>query len=280
MTFLAIVLALLVHKWHGALPRLQRDDWYRDWTQRLAATGSWIARGPQRLVVAIGLPVLGLWLALHWFGGGLLGLVALALNLLTLCYAFGRGDLRQQLAKLGEDLDRHDLQAAYHDAAAFNPQQREPVADDQRSLNEEIVEHLSYRYLERHFAVIFWFVVAGAPGALLYRLAAIERTLPLADDDARRSARWLRWLEWLPVRLLGLTLALVGNFHSCLAKWLDLLFGAQTSGELLREYVLAALAPQPVVETLDGDGVKQIDALFFRALVCWLAVIALAVIFS
>ena len=277
MPFLAIVLALLVYQWRGSLPRLQRDEWYRDWVERVRTGGLWFAHGHGRLLVSLGVPVVGLALALHWFGDGLFGLVALTLNLLVLFYAFGRCNLRQQVGKLRADLDRGDLQAAYHDAANFNPQRREGLAEDAHSLGGEIVEYLSYRYLERHFAVIFWFVLAGAPGALLYRLVAIDQ--PLDAAEVARQARWLRLLEWLPVRLLGFALALAGNFRACFDQWLNLLFGAQTSSELLRAYVPAALAEERVGDTLNSAGIYRIEALFFRALLCWLVVIALAVIF-
>jgi len=288
MPFLAIVLALLIHKWHGALPRLQRDDWYRDWVQRLRNFGVGPGRG--RLLASLGVPVLGLALALHWFGHGLLGFAALAINVLALLYAFGRGDLREHIQKVRADLDRGDLQAAYLDDASFDQRPSQGQANDAQSLSSDLVEHISYRHLERHFAVIFWFVVLGAAGALLYRLAAVHPTVADEADDVRVGERCVHWLEWIPVRLLGLALAAAGNFGAGRDAVVNLLFGAQTSAELLRAYVPAALTPDVtradtasgtvVANTLDGVRLARIEALFFRALMYWLVAIALVVIFT
>lgn len=288
MPFLAIVLALLIHKWNGALPRLQRDDWYRDWVQRVRSFGFGPGRG--RLLVSLAVPVLGLALLLHWLGHGLLGFAALAINVLALLYAFGRGDLSEHIRKVRADLGRGDLQAAYLDDTSFNQHLRQGRAEDAQSLSGDIVEHISYRHLERHFAVIFWFVVLGAAGALLYRLAAVYRTATDEADDVRVGERCVHWLEWIPVRLLGLALAAAGNFRAGRDALVNLLFGVQTSAELLREYVPAALTPDvtradaasgdAVADTLDGVRLARIEALFFRALMYWLVAIALVVIFT
>ena len=87
---------------------------------------------------------------------------------------------------------------------------------------------ISYRGFERTFAVLFWFVIAGAVGALLYRLSIIyrEQTAP-ESEEANLAEKWL-WLIELPaVRLMGLTWAFVGNFDSC--PWRQSLLDTQSS---------------------------------------------------
>ena len=64
--------------------------------------------------------------------------------------------------------------------------------------------------------MIFWFYLFGAPAALAYRLLALHGDLDFDETDADQPGlKWLWLMEWLPVRLLGLTVGLVGNFFLC-----------------------------------------------------------------
>ena len=87
--------------------------------------------------------------------------------------------------------------------------------NDWKSLHTQALKVIAYRGFERTFAVIFWFVIAGAVGALLYRMSAIyrEQTMP-STNEALLADKWLWLIEFPAVRLMGLTWAFVGNFDS------------------------------------------------------------------
>lgn len=280
MNFLAALVALLLYQWRGAMPWIQRDAWYGVWSRAVSGqAGPLTQHGRWRLLVGQALPVLAVLLLLHVVGGCWFGMPAFFINLGVLLYAIGRGDIKRQIAALAADLERDDLQGAAHVAATFNPGRYQDYADNEAAFCREIAQKSCYRFLEHHFAVIFWFAVAGAPGALWYRLAVIDCELSAAGDARGDGARaWLQVLEWLPVRLLGLTLPIGEKFRDGFTQWLKLLFGIRNHGELLLAYVTVV---EPEVAALANSGqLLRMTALFRRALMIWLVVGAVAVIFA
>ena len=78
----------------------------------------------------------------------------------------------------------------------------------------------------RHvFGTVAWFLAAGAPGAILYRLSAAlaERWGARSDADSgafgRFAARCFFWIDWLPARMSAAGFAIVGNFEDAVYCW-------------------------------------------------------------
>lgn len=281
MGFLVLVLAVwLIHQ-KDALPGWQRDGWFASWQQWLADR-SWCSGSACHLLMSVFAPALAalavMWLLGGWFSGLLYHLLSLA----VLLYALGRSHLDAGVEGYREDLEREDAQAAYHAATALNDDGHESEAENWQELHGEVLSTIAYRYFERYFPVIFWFVVAGAPVALLYRLAFLYRE---AQADAPRVGRLLWWLEWLPLRLLGIIIALVGNFSSAMQEWRASLWDSRRGAQWwVAEYARAALnlpATDVAAPALreGADEVTELRVLFDRALVLTLALIALLVLF-
>lgn len=75
------------------------------------------------------------------------------------------------------------------------------------------------------FAVLFWFVIAGAPGVVLYRLSSVLETAWGAANPRYERFGWAavkigHVLGYLPARLTALTYALLGRTRSALRCWL------------------------------------------------------------
>ena len=73
------------------------------------------------------------------------------------------------------------------------------------------------------FGVVFWYFFAGPLAMVLYYL--VNQCLVVCAEEAHsastRLAQVANLLDYVPVRLLLLTLALVGNFQSGLARWMQ-----------------------------------------------------------
>ena len=135
-------------------------------------------------------------------------------QVLALYLAIGLRSLAEHAEPIADALEAGDLPRAREQVGRI-------VSRDTRDLNEEgVARAASESMLENGsdavFAALFWFVVAGAPGVVLYRLS---NTL-----DAMwgyRTPRFLKFgwaaarlddvLNYLPARLVALTYALCGQ---------------------------------------------------------------------
>ena len=275
MHFLIILIAVAVLESNGQLAFIQRDIWVRKWHGALTKLSA-LENSSLLIVLAYVLvPVIILQLVLWYLGSGIL---VFLVELGVLLYCLGRGDLSAQIDVLQSDIQRSDLQAAFHDAAVFNIGHRAASADSAAGLFRELAATLPYRLFERSFVVVFWFFFLGAPLALAYRLLALhgdmqlgaaavqveqdeeqdkdkdeqqeqgseEDTAELVETVTANDANKLLWyLEWIPVRFLALTLGLMGDFSKATAPLKELVFCPKTStADVLRLCVLGALNNQ------------------------------------
>jgi AmpE protein len=135
--------------------------------------------------------------------------------------------------------------------------------------------------------VLFWFVLLGPCGALLYRLAQLLAATPAAEDPAR-ARKFAALLDWLPAHLMALALALASNFDAVFSAWRDYHRAHAHGYTNLDLGFLDAIGRASVVADVAADG--QADAqsplvalddamvLVRRVLVIWLTLIALVVL--
>ena len=156
----------------------------------------------------------------------------------------------------------------------------------------------------RWFGVLFWVLLLGPVGALLYRLAALaaegEASSALPPDTVSGARNLLAALDWPVAQLMTLSLALVGNFDTVFGAWKEaggagfdidadfLAAAARASvrGELAEEAedlvdeTESGVATATAVATGTPELPELRDAmsLVWRMLLVWLAVLALFVI--
>jgi len=152
----------------------------------------------------------------------------------------------------------------------------------------------------RLFAILFWFAVFAAigfaPGLLIYGIVLAlknylqqkELLLPVHPNSAPGAAGVatapisgllkytdyvLSWLDWIPLRLVGLTDALAGQFSTVFKLWCPyLLKGPSNDLSPLTDWGLAALN---LSKQEAQKQTHEVVGLLDRVLIIWLAIILL-----
>jgi AmpE protein len=297
ITLIAVVIALIVGHTMPALVALRRYDWFIRWLEWLAAqlgdNASW--RGAGGMLFAIGPPLLLVALLQIALRGDFYGFPAFLFALAALFYAWGPRDLDHDVEAV---VNAADPAARREAAARLFPEQVEPALD-----GGSLVEAVFRCALWRWFGVLFWFLLLGAFGALLYRLVSLcaqgEARKRLPDGASQAARTVLAFLDWPVAQLMTLSLALVGNFDSVFQAWK----GAGGAGYTGDTRFLAAAARASVRSELAEEALDEIDteyvadggvavsrgvpglpelrdamSLVWRILLLWLAVLALFVI--
>lgn len=146
----------------------------------------------------------------------------LAAQLAVLYFALGNRSLAEHASAVAAPLAAGDLATARRRVALIVSRDTgsldaEGVA---RAATESVLENGSDAVL----ATLFWFAVAGAPGALLHRLAnTLDARWGYRSDRylhfGRAAARLDDALNWLPARLCALSYGLAGNLACALHCW-------------------------------------------------------------
>lgn len=148
--------------------------------------------------------------------------LGIAIEVLALYLALGLRSLHEHAQPIIEALRTHDLPEARRRVGCI-------VSRDTRSLDEiGIARAATESVLENGsdavFAALFWFMLAGAPGVVLYRLSNTLDAMwgyrtPRFLYFGWAAARLDDLLNYLPARLVALSYALCGQTASALRCW-------------------------------------------------------------
>jgi AmpE protein len=282
--FIAVLLVLLLTHFLPNSLALRNFAWLRHWQEQ----GSRQSSATLGIVLSIGLPVLFclvVQLALHEV---LFGLASLVFAVLVLFYCLGPRDLERDVEAVDKapDSDRR--------GAAAQALKREEMAAPLPFEAEPLVEAAFDAALRRVFGTIFWFVLLGPVGALLYRLTQLLAYTPahaqnLPAPQQMACEKLARVLDWAPAHLMVFALALASDFDTVFKTWRDYHASHGKGYFVLDLSFLNAIARASVdADVAAGDGhvvdvtnplVALDDAmtLIRRSLIVWLAVLAVIV---
>lgn len=283
---IAVVVSLLLGHVFPALPSLRRYDWFIGWLHWLGRqTGGEDWPNKVGLLIAVGLPLLAVGAAQFLLDDLWYGLPAFFFALLALLYTWGPRDLNLDVEAV---IEARDPEARRTAAVALFPEGGDPVVE-----GPTLVAAVFRCALWRWFGVLFWFLVAGAAGALAYRLISL-----CAQGEARRSlpegqrglaSTSLAVLNWPVAQLMTFALALAADFDRVLSAWrdwhaqgvrldlgfLDAAARASVASELAEEDAYAVDGPAQAPDLLE---LRDAMSLVWRILLLWLGVLALFVL--
>lgn len=274
MTFIITLITLLLERffhWH----HLRHWRWFSSYERWLSMRMS--ALPAALILIAIMLPPLLIvsmlqhFLAGWWWGG-----MEFIFSSLILLYCLGPDNLWVQVYRCINELNKQEPAVMGRVQAAFDL----PATDNSHAFHQAFVRAIFLASHQRVFSVLFWFVLLGPVGAVLYRV--IESVSTQAMMTAKRAGQMKEVLDWLPVRVEAFLFALGGHFTAVFACWKRGVFkGPSSNDQFLSECGVAAL------DLLEGDrlpetGIAEQEALALvdRVLVIGLVILAVIVLLS
>ncbi|MGE3920887.1 MAG: regulatory signaling modulator protein AmpE [Gammaproteobacteria bacterium] len=283
MKFIIILLGLALECGLHAGRYLYRFNWFEEYTEYLrkwmSKTNLWrsyygVAAVVLPLVIVIGI----LYCLLHYIYH-----LDYLLAFIVLIYCFGPHDIHSSVRKYLASMEAGNEADAKKDLENFLVEKPTEKSALFRAVTKVIFKHVN----QDIFAVLFWFVFLGPIGAVLYRSVAL-----LADSSSNANSNHaelnkasncvLDVLDWVPVRLLGIGYALVGNFMPTFKYWLSNVFtGVSKTHELnLNTGLLAIDIDETNLSAADVKENKSAMDLSDRTLMVYVILLALIVVGS
>jgi AmpE protein len=288
MSLITILIALFLERFAGTLDEFRQFRWfdaYADWMrERLEAIG--ITDGTAGFVLTLLPPVLLLALVALLVHGVALGLLDIVLGVVILLLCLGPRDLNDEIEAYVEAGAMHDEERQLRHARDLLGQEELP--EEPRERTRAVLGAIFSEANGRLFAVLFWFVVLGPLGSLIYRLGSLLKapTEERPEGFMAAAARLQALMDWIPARLVALGYGLVGSFDAAFSVLTRALPGSwQHMDEENRALLRDAGAEAMQLDHVRGDHLddpaelnalaERADGLIMRTLVVFLAVLAL-----
>ncbi|RKZ45299.1 MAG: hypothetical protein DRQ58_10610 [Gammaproteobacteria bacterium] len=284
MTLIILLCGLALEYFLGTLDEVRKLKWFSGYSDflenKLVQSMYWnttagviiTLAGPLLLILLIDYGLSEIFFPLSY-------LFALA----VLLNSFGPVFLDQSLDEYIKALDAEDdVQARHYAGELCNSM----AAPDPEKDEQEIIGSIFIQANERLYAVIFWFIVLGPFGAMLYRLVSI---LKFKYQDVHGgyadSVRHLNLiLNWPSTRLFALGNALAGNMIEAMEAWrVNEESSFNVNETILVSSGFGALHYRPGADMQEDNldrsyWVRATQGLINRTLIVWLTVLGIMTI--
>lgn len=220
MALIAIIISLIVERFLGSMEELRRFGWFHRYCAWLMPrlSGYRYLDGAAGLVLLLLLPV-GIVALLDYQLNQWWVVLALLFAVVVLLFSFGPSDLEAEVEAYLDARERGDDESARWHADELLGQN---PPEQQAELTHKVIESTLIQANERLLAVLFWFLLLGPAGALLYRLSSqLKLHVGEYGGEALNEAllRLHAILDWFPARVCALAFALAGSFTEALKAW-------------------------------------------------------------
>ncbi len=281
-TLFVVIIALILSRVCGFDPTLRCYIWVDCYLQKL---NQWLGKTPlwgERMgFVSSIIPIIIVtWLISLILCGWFFNLFYFIFGIAVLVYCLGPTDLEKQFGEYKEAHDRGDVEEAKDKVSALL---EDNAPTDQSKATRAMSEKFLIQANQRVFAVLFWFIVLGPIGAVLYRFSVIMKKIGERDDGdlsvLASPAQWFQaLLDWIPARILTLVFVLAGDFNRGFSIWREYFFRDLDSSYLLiKECGLNALAVTKRAKEGPDEGAHVLEFIS-RTLWMWMIIYAVVVI--
>jgi membrane protein required for beta-lactamase induction len=276
MTFIVIFIALLLERFFD-WSHLRKWQWYQAYS--LTIINQFPSQPPYLLLADILVPLLLAVLLLSWiFSGWLFGVVKFLWMLFILIYCLGPQNLWADTFACINALTHNSAQFAYDKLKmTFG------VKEDNSSqvVHKHFFNQIFIEANRRIFAVVFWFLILGPFGAVLYRAISLSAHSQTLSGSAPKvvlcAEKCESVLDWIPVRIFTFVLGLGGHFAKVYPIFRKkALLGSECNDILLSECGAASISNGDGLEmAIDGTAEKNAIHLLDRTFIITLVMILL-----
>lgn len=277
MTLIFILIALGLDFFLGGLERYRNYNWftalYYFLEKKLAHLKYWDSS--IGLIFVLTIPVLSLIAVIalldHWSG-----ILEGVFTLLLLIYCLAPEELDNRLDHFISAIDEGNAEKI---TTLSDELIDVAVIDDEDANETAVIKSVFVEAHKRSFAVIFWFLILGAVGALLYRLVN-ELNDELNDIHSNFSDSTkvlLNILEWPSSRIMIVAMALAGSLVDVFSGWKHsdhLTF--DVNNKVIIEAGMGALQYKPEIDIPDVEKsywIDELKSLINRTLIICLAIL-------
>ena len=271
MALISIILGLFLDRTFRHLHDLRDMTWFEFYVQAIQRlTGKRLP--PLQFIIILALPVsllLSVQILLHDF---LFNLPGFIFGIIIFIYCLGPACLSTDIEAYIHARTLGDEDEALHYAGTITDSAASTSPDQQTS---DVTRAILYIANERIFATIFWFVILGPFGAMLYRLIS-ELSKQIDFDELAEFSEFIHAImAWVPARMLAAGYALTGNFDGAYHAYKDRAYTSNISHSNNEVLVSTGLGAMQNLEA--GNELACIyaaQALVMRSVIVWISILA------
>lgn len=177
-----------------------------------------LIRGTAALVCAV-TPVAAIAVSLYYLTNGI---VYWLICTLIVYLAIGHASLRTHALAVVDALVQRDLVNSRKAVSYLVSRDTDTL--DAQAVSAATIESVLENGNDAVFAALFWFIIAGIPGIVIYRLVnTLDAMWGYKNTRyhyfGRATAKLDDWLNYLPARLTATSYALLGNTRAAIHCW-------------------------------------------------------------
>ncbi len=271
MALITIILALLLDRllrdWH----ELRDLSWFEAYASRLNGMLPF-SNGVLIYIGVMLVPITAFIMLQYLLYGNLFNLPYFLFSIVVLLYCLGPNCLASEVEAYIDARALGDEDEALHLAGVITGEPASTSPDQQGS---DVVRAILHVANQRIFSVLFWFMLIGPLGAVMFRLSAVIGKMQhgkLSEFSEIVQAV----MAWLPSRMLASAYAMVGNFDGAIHAYKNRPYEPDISisnYDTLVNIGLGALRDARAEDEIAGIQIAR--NLVVRAILMWIAVLAI-----
>jgi AmpE protein len=272
MALISIILGLVLDRMFRHLHDLRDMTWFEFYSQAIRRITS--SRIPLlQFILILALPaaiLIVVQVLLHDF---LFNIPLFIFGVIVFIYCLGPACLSTEIEAYLHARTMSDEDEALHYAGTITNAPASTSPDQQTS---DVTRAILYVANERIFATIFWFVILGPFGCMIYRLVS-ELSQLIEFNELSEFSEFIHGImAWIPARMLAAGYALTGNFDGAYHGYRERVQStdiSQDNAEVLISTGLGAMQNMDMENELAGIYTAQ--ALVIRAVIAWVGILAI-----